>query len=144
VSLKTERIIVAYNTIVIKEVNRFMLYRSPLAHPSVMFRRGVFERGHRYDTRLLIMQDYDLWMRLILAGEVISNVTEFLLWFRMAPGFFERRSGLTRAWGEVRLRFHYARRSRQLGPLHLMKLAALFTIRLMPSLLKRLAYRHLR
>ncbi|MDP2007011.1 MAG: glycosyltransferase, partial [Rubrivivax sp.] len=51
------------------EVAQFMLYRSPLAHPTVMFRRGVFERGHRYDPRRLIMQDYELWSRLLLAGE---------------------------------------------------------------------------
>ena len=65
-----------------------------LAHPTVMFRRGVFERGHRYDTRCVIMQDYELWSRLILAGEIISNVPEYLLWFRIGDSFFSRRHGL--------------------------------------------------
>jgi len=121
-----------------------MLYRSPLAHPTVMFRRGVFERGHRYDPRRLIMQDYELWSRLLLAGEVISNVPEYLLWFRMAPGFFARRSGFNRAWGEAKERFLFAKRTGLLRPIHLLGFSALFALRLMPSSLKRLAYRHLR
>lgn len=126
------------------EVGRFMLYRSPLAHPTVMFRRSVFERGHRYNANLLIMQDYDLWSRLLLAGEVISNVPDYLLWFRMPDDFYKRRSGLTRAWGEARMRFAYAWRTRKLRPTHLLGFAALFTIRIMPSAFKRLAYQWLR
>lgn len=126
------------------EVAQFMLYRSPLAHPTVMFRRGVFERGHRYDPGMLIMQDYELWSRLMFAGEVISNVPEYLLWFRMAEGFFDRRNGFRRAWGEFRMRFSYARRTGLLKPAHIAGLCALFFIRLMPSPLKRLAYRRLR
>lgn len=126
------------------DVAQFMLYRSPLAHPTVMFRRSVFERGHRYDPRMLIMQDYELWSRLMAAGEVISNVPEYLLWFRMAEGFFNRRSGFRRAWGEFRMRFSYARRSRMLKPAHIAGLSALFLIRLLPGPLKRWAYTHLR
>jgi hypothetical protein len=126
------------------EVAEFMLYRSPLAHPTVMFRRGVFERGHRYDPGMLTMQDYDLWSRLMIAGEVISNVPEYLLWFRTAEGFFDRRNGLRRAWREVRMRFSYARRSRLLKPTYIAGLCALFIIRLMPSTLTRIAYMRLR
>ena len=31
------------------EIRRTMILRSPLAHPSVMFHRRVFEAGFRYD-----------------------------------------------------------------------------------------------
>ena len=126
------------------QVAQFMLYRSPLAHPTVMFRRGVFERGHRYDPNMLIMQDYELWSRLLFAGEVISNVPEYLLWFRMADGFFNRRNGFRRALGEFRMRLSYARRSRLLKPAHIAGLSTLFLIRLVPGPLKRLAYAYLR
>jgi glycosyltransferase involved in cell wall biosynthesis len=126
------------------EVARFMLYRSPLAHPTVMFRRSVFERGHRYDPGMPIMQDYDLWSRLMFAGEVLSNVPEYLLWFRMGGGFFERRNGFRRASGEFKMRFSYARRSGLLKPTHIAGLCALFFVRLMPSSVKRIAYMRLR
>lgn len=126
------------------EVPGSMLFRSALAHPTVMFRRGVFERGHRYDPTLLVMQDYELWSRLIVAGEVISNVPEYLLWFRIGDGFFNRRHGMRRAWDEVGLRFRFARRSGLFRPKHLAGLFALFLVRVMPGPVKRLAYKHLR
>jgi Glycosyl transferase family 2 len=126
------------------DVARSMLMRNALAHPTVMFRRGVFERGHRYDARQVIMQDYELWSRLIVAGEVISNVPDYLLWFRIGDGFFNRRHGVRRAWDEIRLRLRYARNSGLLRPAHILGLCALFLVRVMPGSAKRLAYKHLR
>lgn len=126
------------------DVPRAMLFRSALAHPTVMFRRAVFERGHRYDTKFLVMQDYELWSRLIIAGEVITNVPEYLLWFRVGDGFFNRRHGVRRAWDEVRLRLDFARRSGQFRPMQLAGLLALFLVRVMPGPVKRLAYKHRR
>lgn len=127
-----------------REVPRSMLFRSALAHPTVMFRRSVFERGYRYDPALLVMQDYELWSRLIVAGEVISNVPEYLLWFRVGDGFFNRRHGTRRAWDEIGLRLRFARRSGLFRLSHLPRLLALFLVRVMPSAIKRLAYKHLR
>jgi len=121
-----------------------MLYRSPLAHPTVMFRRKVFQAGNRYSVSHKIMQDYELWSRLLQSGYVISNVPEYLLWFRMADGFFSRRAGWHRAMGEFSMRLRYARAARLLRPQHLFGLAGLFVIRMSPDIVKRLAYKFLR
>lgn len=126
------------------DVPTFMLYRSPLAHPTVMFRRSVFEAGHRYSPAMKVMQDYELWARLIKAGCLISNVPEYLLWYRMADGFYGRRTGLKRAWREVRLRWDYARASGLLRPAHLFGFMGLFAVRVSPVAMKRLAYKYLR
>jgi Glycosyl transferase family 2 len=126
------------------DVSRSMIFRGALAHPTVMFRRSVFERGHRYDPSLLVMQDYELWSRLIVAGEVISNVPEYLLWFRIGDGFFNRRHGVRRAWREMGLRLSFSRRAGLFRVSHLPGLLALFLVRIMPSPVKRLAYKHLR
>lgn len=126
------------------EVKKFMLFRSPLVHPTVMFRRAVFEEGHRYDVQLTMMQDYELWSRLVIAGHRISNVPEFLLWYRMADGFFSRRTGSRRAGTEVRMRIQYSRQAGLLRPLNYLKYAAFFLVRISPVWLKRLAYMHLR
>lgn len=125
-------------------VKKFMLYRSPLVHPTVMFRRSVFEEGHRYDVKLTMMQDYELWSRLVIAGHRISNVPEFLLWFRMANGFFSRRTGWRRARTEVLMRIHYARQAGLLRPLNYLKYVAFFLLRISPVWVKRLSYMHLR
>ena len=125
-------------------VREVMLFRSPRAHPTVMFRRAVLEAGFRYDPALKIMQDYEFWSRLLASGHVISNVPEYLLWYRMADGFYGRRTGFERAWGEVKLRWRYARQLRLLRPKLLLGLLALFLLRLSPQAVKRLAYARLR
>lgn len=127
-----------------EEVKKFMLFRSPLIHPTVMFRRAVFEEGHRYDAKLTMMQDYELWSRLVIAGHRISNIPEFLLWYRMAEGFFSRRTGSRRAATEVQMRIQYARQAGMLRPLNYLKYSSFFLVRISPVWLKRLAYRHLR
>lgn len=127
-----------------EEARRFMVYRSPLAHPTVIFRRAVFEAGHRYDHALLQAQDYELWSRLLLAGFEISNVPEYLLWYRMAGDFYGRRTGWSRAVTELKERLRYARASGLLRPRHVLGLASLFLIRIAPVGIKRLAYRALR
>ncbi|NUZ08182.1 glycosyltransferase [Piscinibacter koreensis] len=122
----------------------FMLTRVPVAHPTVMFRRDVLEEGHRYDPTLPRMQDYELWSRLVVAGHRFSNVPEYLLWYRMAPGFYSRRTGIARAWVEIAMRLRYARKAQRMGLGLMLRLAAFFLVRVSPESVKRLAYRHLR
>jgi GT2 family glycosyltransferase len=127
-----------------EDAKRFMLLRSALAHPVVMFRRRVFLAGHRYDPRMLPVEDYALWSDLLHAGHQIANVPEYLLWHRVAGRFFSRRSGLQRATRELTLRLLYALRMKMLRPRHLPILAGLFLLRLAPQGLQRIAYRCLR
>ena len=123
------------------DVRRTMIHRSPLAHPSVMFHRRVFEAGFRYDPSYDGAEDYELWFRLLQAGVGISNVPEYLLWFRTSPGLLARRSGWRRGATEVRLRLQYARAVGLLRPWHYLGFAALMLVRVAPAPLRRLAYR---
>lgn len=123
------------------EVLKKMVYRSALAHPSVMFHRRVFEAGFRYDTSYEGVEDYELWSRLLLSDVGVSNLPEYLLWFRISPGLYERRSGWRRGAAEISLRFHYARSAGLLRPWHLIGFAALFLVRVLPVPLKKMAYR---
>jgi glycosyltransferase involved in cell wall biosynthesis len=59
-----------------------LFYESPLAHPTVMFRRALFaEHGLRYSPDFAHAEDYDLWTR---AAEVtaLANLPEVLLQYR--------------------------------------------------------------
>ena len=123
------------------EIRRTMILRSPLAHPSVMFHRRVFEAGFRYDPAYDGVEDFELWSRLLLAGVGISNVPEYLLWFRTSPALYARRSGWHRGVTEVRLRLRYARTAGVLRPWHYLGFAALMLVRMAPRPVKRLAYR---
>lgn len=63
---------------------------SPLAHPSVVLRRAALEAvgGYR-DTGG--PEDYDLWLRLVLAGHALGKVPATLLRWRDSPGRLSRR-----------------------------------------------------
>ena len=69
-------------------LNRFV--ESPLAHPSVMFRRELVQRhgGYRAGD---FPEDYELWLRWSAAGVRIAKVPRVLLTWHDAPGRLSRR-----------------------------------------------------
>lgn len=64
---------------------------SPLAHPSVLFRKTPVERlgGYR-DCGWA--EDYDLWLRLFASGAVFARIPETLLYWRDRPERYTRTS----------------------------------------------------
>jgi GT2 family glycosyltransferase len=72
----------------------FALMRSPLAHPTVMFRKEVIENGFYYDESFLKAEDLELWLRLINNGYKISNVSDTLLSYRVDGNFAHKRMRL--------------------------------------------------
>lgn len=68
-------------------LNRFV--ESPLAHPSVMFRRELVEQigGYRAGD---FPEDYELWLRWLDAGVVMAKVPRELLTWHDAPGRLSR------------------------------------------------------
>lgn len=57
--------------------------RNPMGHPSVAFRRSVFEED-RYDQTYVGAEDLDLWMRLI-KKVMFYNIPEFLVDYYYDP-----------------------------------------------------------
>ena len=60
-----------------------MLFQSPLAHPTVIIRKSMFdELNIEYDTNFVIGEDYELWSR---CSEYFSlaNIPEVLLKYRI-------------------------------------------------------------
>ena len=73
------------NTLVTPEqimLNRFI--ESPLAHPSVMFRRGV-EREHGGYREGDFPEDYELWLRWLAAGVRMAKVPSLLYHWQDSP-----------------------------------------------------------
>lgn len=68
-------------------LNRFV--ESPLAHPSVMFRRDLLGRhgGYREGT---FPEDYELWLRWLDAGVIMAKVPRTLLTWHDAPDRLSR------------------------------------------------------
>lgn len=68
-------------------LNRFV--ESPLAHPSVLFRRDLVERhgGYRDGN---FPEDYELWLRWLEAGVAMTKVPRELVTWHDAPGRLSR------------------------------------------------------
>ncbi|NJL73759.1 MAG: glycosyltransferase family 2 protein [Saprospiraceae bacterium] len=57
------------------------LFNAPFAHPTVMMRRQVFEQIAGYDANYPVVEDYQLWVAIMEAGET-ANLQEPLLFYR--------------------------------------------------------------
>ncbi len=74
------------------EIRLFAKKRNPFNHPSVMFRKSaVLKAGNYQDVRYL--QDYYLWVHMLIAGLKGYNIQEPLVWMRADNALFKRRSG---------------------------------------------------
>lgn len=66
-----------------------ILSRTPMAHPTVLFRRAsILKVGNYRDLEEwggANIEDYDLWMRTAAGGETLSNLPEVLLRYRVHP-----------------------------------------------------------
>lgn len=73
-------------------VLKYIHKASPLAHPTVMMRRSIFENGLCYDERYRTSQDIALWFDVLRAGYKIANLQEVTIKFRRDEDVFRRRS----------------------------------------------------
>ena len=81
---------------------KYMCKASPLAHPTVMMRRRIFDAGLCYDERYKMSQDIALWYDAVLAGYRIANVPDVTINFRIDGNVFKRRSRV-KAWNEFKI-----------------------------------------
>lgn len=74
------------------EIMTFAKQRNPFNHPSVMYRKtNVLTAGNYQDIRY--MQDYYLWIHMLIAGFKGYNIQESLVWMKADSNLFKRRSG---------------------------------------------------
>ena len=74
---------------------RFFLFscaRNPLAHPTIMMRRDIVDKGYRYDESLKMSEDLDFWLRLMNDGYKLANIPDTLINYRVMSNFLEKRS----------------------------------------------------
>lgn len=83
---------------------RDLVHGTPFAHPSVMIRRKALEAVGGYDTagRCWRVEDFDLWLRLYLAGYRGRNLSEPLVFMRNDRAAAGRRTWRAR-WNESRV-----------------------------------------
>ena len=95
-----------------EDIAREIYIESPLPHPSVMVRReALTEVGGYKDFGWA--EDYDLWLRLHLAGRRFAKIPRVLLSWRESPGRLTRRDDRYAVENFLRAKARYLR----LGPL---------------------------
>lgn len=123
------------------EIARYIKINSPVNNPSSMLRTAkVREVGGYRDIRL--MEDYDLWVRLMAAGAKFENLPEPLVYFR-ADGMFERRTSRGIIRGEGQLQRTLVDAGLISWPRAAFNLAVRTLFRLLPTQLMSRAYRRL-
>lgn len=66
--------------------------RNAVNHVTVMFRKNVIEKIGAYSENFGKLEDYKLWVDIVVAGFQIHNLMDTLVNVRIGNGFLERRS----------------------------------------------------
>ena len=100
------------NLVTDEQIRREIFVESPLVHPSVMFRKDWVLRVGSYQDHGWA-EDYDLWLRLYLAGARFEKVPEILLDWREHPDRLTWTDSRYSLENFLRAKAHYAAK----GPL---------------------------
>jgi glycosyltransferase involved in cell wall biosynthesis len=121
------------------EIRKRARFNNPMNHPTTFYRRELALRVGGYPA-MRFMQDYDLFVRLLVNGAEMVNLDEPLVRFRGGTHMRRRRRGRE----VLRLEWELQRRLRTYGligwPLTLRNLAVRVAFRLLPDSALRLVY----
>lgn len=119
-----------------------MLYarkRSPVNHAVVMFRKSALLSVGCYK-HFPLLEDYYLWIRMLIDGAKFYNIQESLLYFRASPQMFKRRGG----WKYFRNEFLFQRellRMKFIGFTRFIhNISIRFIFRIIPNQLRTMLY----
>ena len=75
-----------------EEILSFAKKRNPFNHPCVMYKKSAVDAVGSYQD-FYLLEDYYLWIRMLVAGYQGYNIQEPLLHMRAGSGMYKRRSG---------------------------------------------------
>ena len=84
------------------EIVEFAKKRNPFNHPCVMYKKSAVEAAGSYQD-FYLLEDYYLWLRMLMAGYRGYNIQEPLLHMRAGSDMYLRRAGWKYAKTQARL-----------------------------------------
>lgn len=126
------------------DLRRRFVKQCPLIHPTVMFRRRVFEGGIRYPVDVFRTEDLALWLELMGAGYEFANIQKPLLLFRVGQGFLKRRADRRKGWAEFKIRVNAIKRLGLPSAINILYATAQLGVKVSPPVLIGVAYRIVR
>ena len=85
-----------------KEIIEFAKKRNPFNHPCVMYKKSAVEAVGSYQ-HFYLLEDYYLWIRMLMAGYEGYNIQEPLLYMRAGTSMYKRRAGWRYAKTQIEL-----------------------------------------
>ncbi len=128
-----------------EDIIRRIRLRSPLNHPTIMFKRKKVLAAGGYDSETLMFEDYALFLRLWKAGLIFHNIPEILYYMRVDSNLnsIRRRRGSDYLLNEINF-LKYAYKIGAFTKGDQLKYGILrFPIRLMPIRVVFLIYKYL-
>lgn len=95
------------------EIVEFAKKRNPFNHPCVMYKKSAVEAAGSYQD-FYLLEDYYLWLRMLMAGYQGYNIQEPLLHMRAGSDMYLRRAGWKYAKTQAKL-FKFMRDSGFIG-----------------------------
>lgn len=74
-----------------RKINRMFMVRSPFAHPTLMFRRTIIDKGIMYNPEYKRAEDIDFYMRLYQSKYHFGNLPEKILKYRVVGNLDTKR-----------------------------------------------------
>lgn len=85
-----------------QEILDFAKSRNPFNHPCVMYKKAAVEAVGSYQD-FYLLEDYYLWLRMLMAGYQGYNIQEPLLHMRAGSDMYKRRGGWKHAKTQMKL-----------------------------------------
>lgn len=85
-----------------QEILEFAKSRNPFNHPCAMYKKAAVEAVGSYQD-FYLLEDYYLWVRMLIAGYEGYNIQEPLLHMRAGPQMYSRRAGWRYAKTQAKL-----------------------------------------
>lgn len=118
---------------------KYIMKASPLAHPSVMMRKKIFDEGLKYNEEYRTSQDVALWFDALNTGYHIANLDDIILLFRQNSSVFKRR-GRDKAWNEFKIYMKGIYRKKGLFTFYYVYPFSRLLFRLMPAFFVKSIY----
>jgi len=121
-----------------KNIEKYVVKGTPLAHPTVCFRRNVFEKTN-YSLTSRLNEDIVLWFQALENGFCIDNLPDVLYQFLVNDSFLKRRN-YKKSFDEFNVYMKGVWSLHKITWLYVFPIARLIS-RLLPEKLIELAYR---
>ena len=112
------------------EIQKYAKKRNPFNHMTVAYKKSAVKNAGGYQHHW-VMEDYNLWLRLLANGEKLDNLPEILVYARTGAGMLARRHG----WKYVQSEWQLCRLKYQLHIQAALPALFWFVVRSLPRLL---------